>query len=318
MKMIISYKTSDNIKKEMINYYKDLKREKTPPYALFQADEGGSVITLYESGKVVFQGISADIDASMWFDLEASLNGRDIRKEIEDEQKKKDEKKEAEIDNRFINVSTIGSDEVGTGDYFGPIVVTASFVSKENLSLLYELGVKDSKKINDNKILEIAPVIMKKIPHETSIMTNKMYNNTSDNLNKIKAKMHNEVLYKLVNENNFDYKYIVVDQFAHPRNYFTYIYNEPKKITKITFVTKAEDKALSVAASAIISRYVFLKEMEKLGNKYNIFLSKGASYKVDEEGALIAKKYGLDSLKEIAKFNYKNTDKIKEILKDTK
>ena len=54
----------------MIKYYEDLKRDKTPPYAIFQADEGGTIITLYESGKAMFQGISADIDANIWIDME--------------------------------------------------------------------------------------------------------------------------------------------------------------------------------------------------------------------------------------------------------
>ncbi len=311
----IVFKVSDNIKNKMIDYYYDLKREKTPPYALFQADEGGTIITLYESGKAMFQGISADIDANIWIDLESSLNNRDIKAELEQDQKKKDDKKDQEKDNRFKNVSTIGSDEVGTGDYFGPVIVTAAYVSKENINLLYDLGVKDSKKITDDLILKIGPTLINKIPHEFEILSNKEYNNTNDNLNKIKAKMHNKVLYRLINNNNFEYKYIVVDQFCHPRNYFTYIYNEKAKITKITFTTKAEDKCLSVAAASIISRYFFIKEMEKLGNGLNIFLNKGASEQVDKQGVLIAQKYGLEKLKEIAKYNFKNTEKIISLLK---
>ena len=45
-----------------------------------------------------------------------------------------------------------GSDEVGTGDYFGPIVVTASYVTKEDIPYLEELGVKDSKKMRKKDI----------------------------------------------------------------------------------------------------------------------------------------------------------------------
>ena len=52
--MTIVFKVSDNIKEEMIKYYQDKKRSKTPPYAIFQADEADTNITLYESGKVVF------------------------------------------------------------------------------------------------------------------------------------------------------------------------------------------------------------------------------------------------------------------------
>lgn len=313
--MTIVFKVSDNIKAKMIDYYDFIKRDKTPPYAIFQADEGGTIITLYNSGKAMFQGMSADIDANMWIDLEKSLNNRDIKKELETSEKSKDDKKEKEVDNRFRGVPTIGSDEVGTGDYFGPIVVTAAYVGKEHMNLLYDLGVKDSKRITDDIIMKIAPTLISKIPHESTILTNKEYNNTNDNMNKIKAIMHNKVLYKLVTENNYEYKYIVVDQFCHPRNYFTYIYNIKEKITKITFTTKAEDKCLSVAAASIISRYIFIKEMEKLGNSMNIFLNKGAGQIVDEQGVLIVKKYGIEKLKEVAKYNFKNTEKIINSLK---
>ena len=72
--MTIVFKVSDNIKEKMIEYYQDKRKEKTPPYAIFQAVEADTVITLYESGKVMFQGISADIDANMWRDMEAHLN----------------------------------------------------------------------------------------------------------------------------------------------------------------------------------------------------------------------------------------------------
>ena len=65
----IVFKVSDNIKEKMIDYYELLQRDKKPPSSIFQAEEGGTIITLYESGKVMFQGISADIDANMWKDL---------------------------------------------------------------------------------------------------------------------------------------------------------------------------------------------------------------------------------------------------------
>ena len=72
--MNIVFKVSDNVKDKMIEYYMDLRKEKTPPYAIFQAQEADTIITLYESGKVMFQGISADIDANMWTEMEKHLN----------------------------------------------------------------------------------------------------------------------------------------------------------------------------------------------------------------------------------------------------
>ena len=77
--MTIVFKVSDNIKSKMIKYYEDLKRDKTPPYDIFQADEGGTIITLYESGKVMFQGKSADVDAAMWKELDGST--KEVKKQ---------------------------------------------------------------------------------------------------------------------------------------------------------------------------------------------------------------------------------------------
>ena len=85
--LTFSYKISEKTQKEMIEYFKDKKREKTPPYAVFQANEADTVITLYESGKVVFQGISADIDANIWKETEMILNGKPVTIEPKKEKK---------------------------------------------------------------------------------------------------------------------------------------------------------------------------------------------------------------------------------------
>ena len=87
----IVYKISDNTMNEMKEYFEDKKRLKTPPYAVFQADEADTVVTLYESGKVMFQGISADIDAAMWKERESFLNNGKVVTELT-KNKKKDKK----------------------------------------------------------------------------------------------------------------------------------------------------------------------------------------------------------------------------------
>ena len=311
--MTIVFKISDNTKEKMIEYYEDKKRDKTPPYAVFQAEEGGTIITLYESNKVMFQGISADIDANMWRDLEAHLNnGKMPEEQQKKEKEKKDEKELYEERKKYYYINSIGSDEVGTGDYFGPIVVTATYVSKDDIEFLEELGVRDSKKLTDIKILDVVPKIIKRIPYETVIYTNEEYNNNPEiNMNKIKAILHNKVLYKLSNTIN-NYEYIIVDQFAEPYVYFNYLKTSANVVRNITFFTKGEDKHLSVACASLISRYIFINEFNKLSKSLNIELPKGASNLVDECGKKIVKEFGFDKLKEIAKLNFKNTEKIKE------
>ena len=78
----------------------------------------------------------------------------------------------------------------------------------------------------------------------------------------------------------------------------------------ITFMTKAEDKNLAVAASSIISRYIFLKEFDKLCDSIHIPLPKGAGREVDNIGLEVVEKYGPRKLEEIAKMNFANTERI--------
>lgn len=307
--MTISFKVSENTKQKAIEYFKDKKRAKTPAYALFQADEADTVVTLYESGSMVFQGISADIDANIWKETERRLNPN---KKILEKTKKEKNKEEKQNYTKYYYASTIGSDEVGTGDFFGPIVVTSSYVSKDNIPFLENLGVKDSKKLSDEKILEIVPKIIQKIPYKSFILNNSDYNkfySKDVNMNKIKAILHNKVLVALATEYK-DYDYIIVDEFAKENIYYRYLEGAKQVCKNITFFTKAEDKVLSVACASMISRFIFIKEFDKLSKELGITLPKGSSSIVDEVATTITKKYGYNKLQEVAKMNFKNAQKI--------
>ena len=304
-------RVDNETKKLMADFYKDMKRDKTPPYAIFQADTGDTIVTLYESGKAMFQGVSADIEAGMWESIGKDKENIDY---FIDREEVKEKKEETTIP---IDISSVGSDEVGTGDYYGPIVVTASYVNKDDIPFLTELGVKDSKKLSDEQILKIVPKIIKKITYKTIMLSNKEYNKNYGkdmNMNKIKAVLHNKVLTEMVKDNEYDY--IVVDQFEPESSYYKHLSEVPSPLKGITFITKAEDKCLSVACSSLISRYIFVKEIDKLGDKYGIFLPKGANYYVEDVGIKLVEKYGVNVLKEVAKLNFSNTDRIlKEVRK---
>ena len=297
--MNIVLKVNKEVQDKMIEYYTPKKRDKQIPYVLLQADDNDTVITMYTSGKVMFQGVSADVDAMMWQEMMG------VSKE---EKKKKEEQNQ-----KYHDCNSVVSDEVGTGDYFGPIVVTASYVTRGDVKFLEELGVCDSKKINDEKILKIAPQIAKRVKYRSLILSNLEYNTkyTKDiNMNKIKSIMHNKVLYQLVHEEQPEYDYIIVDEFAREARYYGYLTGISDVQRDITFMTKAEDKNLAVACSSIISRYIFLKEFDKLSDSLGIPLVKGAGSEVDKIGEEVVEKYGEEKLKEIAKLNFANTKRI--------
>ena len=129
-------------------------------------------------------------------------------------------------------------------------------------------------------------------------------------MNKIKAIMHNKALYQMVQSTKESYDYIIVDEFAKENRYYDYIKESTEIQRGITFMTKAEDKNLAVACSSVISRYIFLKEFDKLADSLHVPLPKGAGAQVDVIGQEIVEKYGRDKLKEVAKLNFANTGRI--------
>ena len=133
----VVFKVNNDTKEKMIAYYQDKLRIKTPPYAIFQAEEAGTIITLYESNKAMFQGSNAKEDSLMWQEINKGNNDvYEIISEDIEEKEKKEKKKEITLP---LEINSIGSDEVGTGDYFGPIVVTASYVNKEKWVLQFTI-----------------------------------------------------------------------------------------------------------------------------------------------------------------------------------
>lgn len=261
-----------------------------PQYAKWQLKPENCVITCYTSGKTVFQGKYANVYAA------AFMQGQD------------------EIPNTATTnqYPQAGSDEVGTGDYFGPVCVCASYVTQDNVDFLIKLGVRDSKQMSDADMLKIGPLLMERIPHSLLIVPPQKYNRVheSNNLNAIKAKLHNQAYINLAKKIELP-SFKIIDQFTPETSYYRYLKNEPQIIRGIHFETKAEDKYLSVAVGSIISRYGFLKTWEEMEKKYNMTLPKGSGDKVDIVAKAFVERYGLERLGEIAKLHFKNTEKIR-------
>ena len=263
----------------------------TPPqYAKWQLKPENCVITCYASGKTVFQGKDANVYAA------AFMQGQD------------------EIPNTATTnqYPQAGSDEVGTGDYFGPVCVCASYVTHDDVDFLIKLGVRDSKQMSDADMLKIGPLLMERIPHSLLIVPPQKYNRVheSNNLNAIKAKLHNQAYINLAKKIELP-GFKIIDQFTPETSYYRYLKNEPQIIRGIHFETKAEDKYLSVAVGSIISRYGFLKTWEEMEKKYNMTLPKGSGDKVDIVAQAFVERYGFERLGEIAKLHFKNTEKIR-------
>ncbi|WP_226370684.1 ribonuclease HIII [Virgibacillus alimentarius] len=296
---------------KMKKYYQHFLQD-PPQGSLFRAKTKNAVITAYKSGKVLFQGASPEAEAGKW------MNKQQVPKSQQKVTSQKTSLYTPPL--TLFNNSHIGSDEAGTGDYFGPITVACTYVKKEQIAALSELGVKDSKNISDEQIRKLSKEIIKsRLPYSLLVLRNEKYNKLQKkgwSQGKMKAMLHHHAIKNLQQKiNNQPLKGILIDQFCEPSLYKKYISSEKESLSaKTYFITKAESYSLAVAAGSIIARASFLNEMDKLSKKIGVPLQKGASYLVDQTIANIIKKRGKQVLHTCAKTHFANTNKAKKYL----
>ena len=292
------------------HFYKDALIERKAPGVIFAVKLADTAITAYNSGKVMFQGAGAEREAARWGQAGAPTA-------------KIASTKGDTLPDNFATLSVLGSDETGTGDYFGPVTVAAVYVPADKIALVQELGVKDSKQLTDDYMRQIAPDLMKVCVHSILTLRNDKYNAIQArgySQGKIKALLHNQalkhVLTKIAPETP---QYILIDQFAERGIYYNHIKNEKEIVRQnVLFSTKAENLHVAVATASILARYAFLKEMDRLAKVTGFPLQKGASGKVDEMAAKIWLKQGEETLRSMTKWHFANTEKARKLLQKRK
>lgn len=242
-------------------------------------------ISIYKSNKVVFQGNDA------FFYAQSFIETKKIRH--------------------------AGSDEVGTGDCFGPVVVAASIVEISDYDFIEEKHITDSKALDDNYIRKIGPELMKRFKHSLLILDNAKYNKVhlSDNLNAIKAKMHNKAYLNMIDKGYDIPNASYIDQFCPAADYYAYLTDTNDIYKNLIFETKAESKYPAVAVSSIISRYAFLQYMDAMSKKYAIDFPRGSvdTLRIENTTKQFIQKYSKDKLNEVAKLHFKNFDNLDKL-----
>ena len=291
--------TEDSIL-QVIAYYQKNKTASKNPYARFSAKLPDTVVTVYTSGKVMFQGNGADREAAKWGMVAPSDRAVSTKGD--------------KLPDGFPQLSVVGSDETGTGDFFGPITVAACYVPKDQIALAHELGVKDSKQLTDDWMRKVAPDLKRTFAHKVLTLKNEKYNHVQSqgwSQGKIKALLHNQALkYVLASIAPEKPDAILIDQFAERAIYYKHIKDEPEIIREnVLFSTKAEGLHVSVACASIIARVAFLEEMDRMSRDVGVTLPKGAGKIVDEVAAKIILKHGETYLKGLTKAHFANTGK---------
>jgi len=305
------------IEKMKMHYAKQLDGA-TPPGAVFRAKTANAAITAYNSGKVLFQGKAPAQETRMW-SKDAVATSSKAKKPAK---AKSTFQKQVSgvVPEGFLVSSHIGSDEAGTGDYFGPVTVACAFVAADQIEVLRAIGVQDSKNLTDATIRKLAKDIVNLgIPYALLVLHNEKYNKLQRKgwtQGKIKAMLHHHAIEKLLAKiEGIPSAGILIDQFCMPDVYIRHITSEKGKLPENTyFMTKGESHSIAVAAGSIIARTSFVKEMDRLSEEIGFTLPKGASAKVDATIAEVIKSYGREKLEYIAKVHFANTQKAEKYL----
>lgn len=302
MKNNVTIKVDASTVEKMRKYYASYIHPNNGEYVDFEARKDDVIITAFaskkEHKKVYFLGERALEEAKIW-DSQAELN-----------------EKPEQLKAKWICFdSQIGSDEVGVGDFLGPMIVVAAYVNEKDISRLKELGIQDSKKMTDKLIMEVGPIVSKEFRYSKLTLQNSKYNELVDrgeNLNSMKAKMHNRALLNLYKEHP-EVDNIFIDQFVQESTYYGYLNDaNEEQVRNVTFKTKGESWYPCVALASVIARYSYLLEMEKLNKQYGLVFPFGASNAVNTFAKKFVKKYGEKELYKIAKKNFANYNEVLE------
>ncbi|WP_108669363.1 ribonuclease HIII [Peribacillus acanthi] len=309
--LMLTQQKIESMKKHYMNWLSPT----SPPGSVFSAKPSSCTITAYKSGKVLFQGSRAEAEANMWKSDSVVSASVKPKKATTTSVKKHAYSPPTTIG----EMSLIGSDEVGTGDFFGPITVAAAYVPKEKIALLKELGVKDSKNLKDPQILEIAAQLKHAISFSLLVLDNIKYNELQSkgmSQGKIKAYLHNLAIKNLLKKiDPIIPEAILIDQFAQPEVFFNYLKGQDLFTgEKVYLSTGAESLHVGVAAASILARAAFVKQFEQLSEKAGFKLPKGAGPQVDQAAAKLIIAKGSNALTEFTKVHFANTEKAKAIL----
>lgn len=260
------------------------------------------VISIYKSGKVLFQGK----ESKEWYDKISVYFNKKISTKVN---------KPASDEQQTANtLPRIGTDESGKGDFFGPLVTAGFFLySKEDEDILRDIGVTDSKKISNNKIINLASEIKKIGAHSIVKIGPEKYNELYlkiKNVNNILGWSHARAIENILD--GHESKLAVADKFGDEKVIESALLKKGKKIQLVQF-HKAESD-IAVAAASILARATFLEEIKRIEKDLNIKIPLGSGKSVVDTGVAIGEERGIKSLEKVAKVHFKTYKSIMDLI----
>jgi ribonuclease HIII len=275
---------------------------RSAPYALFSAKGEGVVVTHYTSGKFVVQGDHPETFVETYLGVACASPSAKPTPRAADP-----------FAPQGSEVITIGSDESGKGDYFGPLIVAAVRVTPELSKKLEGGEVRDCKLMNDASVLRVGAALRANVPHAIARLDPPAYNAEHarvKNLNPMLAALHALAVRELLTGAEPGVR-VVIDQFGNES-----LLRKALAGTAIQLEQRHRgEEELAVAAASVIAREQFLAALHELSEEYAIDLAKGAGSPVDAAARRFVQLHGPDKLGAVAKLHFKNTQKLGTLLR---
>lgn len=204
----------------------------------------------------------------------------------------------------------IGTDESGKGDFFGPLVIAGVLADEKSAKYFLDLGIKDSKKLTDKKMLSLAAEIKKTAPYSIIAISNPKYNElyaNMKNLNKLLAWGHARAIENVLEKNSCEYA--LSDKFGDESLIKSALMKNGRSI-RLDQMCKAESD-IAVAAASVLARATFVQKLQDMEDKYGVHFQKGCSSLVKDAASEFIKLHGKEKLKDVCKTHFKT---YKEVL----
>src|SRR2546429_9561085 len=177
---------------------------------------------------------------------------------------------------RLAPAGTIGTDESGKGDYFGPLVVAGVYVPDGGREVLAALGVRDSKTLSDGQVERLSRAVREAYPTAVGALGPERYNGLYakvGNLNRLLAGAHARVIENRL-ERIPECREAISDQFGDARVLERALLERGRRIS-LTQRPRAESDPV-VAAASIVARAEFLRRLAALARRFATPLPTGA------------------------------------------
>ena len=209
----------------------------------------------------------------------------------------------------MTTAGTIGIDESGKGDYFGPLVIAGAHVTPDQEAQLRDLGVRDSKTLSDKRAGILAAHIRTLCTTTLVTIGPERYNSlyaSLKNLNTMLAWGHARAIENLLE--TVTCEQVIADQFGNAR-FLNNALMQKGRTVKLIQKPRAEQE-LAVAAASIVARAEFLRRLQDLSSRFAITLPKGASMQVISAGKAFVEQYDAATLSQVAKLHFRTTQKV--------